>query len=204
MQGALRRTMEKYSGICRFILSCNYSSRIIDPIQSRCAVFKFRPISPEDISQFLGMIVEKEGVRIDDEAMAGLVRIARGDMRRAVNSLQVAASLGKPIDLDLIYQTAGLANPEAVKSMLETALAGNFIKARDSLDEIMITYGLSGQDVIRQIHSSIFDLGVSDYDKVKLIDKCGEIEFRIVEGSNERIQLEALLAYFIMIGGNAR
>ncbi len=203
-QGALRRTMEKYSGICRFILSCNYSSRIIDPIQSRCAVFKFRPISPEDISQFLGMIVEKEGVRIDDEAMAGLVRIARGDMRRAVNSLQVAASLGKPIDLDLIYQTAGLANPEAVKSMLETALAGNFIKARDSLDEIMITYGLSGQDVIRQIHSSIFDLGVSDYDKVKLIDKCGEIEFRIVEGSNERIQLEALLAYFIMIGGNAR
>ena len=203
-QGALRRTMEKYSGICRFILSCNYSSRIIDPIQSRCAVFKFRPISPEDISQFLGMIVEKENVNIDDEAMAGLVRIARGDMRRAVNSLQVAASLGKPIDLDLIYQTAGLANPEAVKSMLETALAGNFIKARDSLDEIMITYGLSGQDVIRQIHASIFDLGVSDYDKVKLIDKCGEIEFRIVEGSNERIQLEALLAYFIMIGGNAR
>ena len=61
-----------------------------------------------------------------------------------------------------------------------------------------------GQDVIRQIHSSIFDLGVSDYDKVKLIDKCGEIEFRIVEGSNERIQLEALLAYFLMIGGNAR
>ena len=88
--------------------------------------------------------------------------------------------------------------------MLETALAGNFIKARDSLDEIMITYGLSGQDVIRQIHASIFDLSVSDYDKVKLIDKCGEIEFRIVEGSNERIQLEALLAYFIMIGGNAR
>ena len=94
-QAALRRTMEKYSGICRFILSCNYSSKIIDPIQSRCAVFRFKPLTAEDVGGFLRKIVEKEGVEIDDDAVKGLVVVARGDMRRAVNSLQVAASLGR-------------------------------------------------------------------------------------------------------------
>ena len=198
-QAALRRTMEKYSGICRFILSCNYSSKIIDPIQSRCAVFR-----SEDVSGFLMSIVEKEKIDIDDDAVKGLVMVARGDMRRAVNSLQVAASLGRKIDLDLIYQTTGMANPEEVKKILETALAGDFIRARDMLEKTMIEFGLSGQDIIKQIHSAYFDLSLTDMEKVRLIDKTGEIEFRIVEGSNEKIQLEALLAYLVMIGGNKR
>ncbi len=200
-QAALRRTMEKYSSICRFILSCNYSSKIIDPIQSRCAVFKFRPLDDRDLRDYLGMIVEKENVDIDEDALDGLVMIARGDMRRAVNSLQVAASLGKKVDIDLVYQTAGMVNPDTMKTMMETALSGNFLKARDMLDEAIVTYGLSGQDVIKQIHSSIFGLGISDRDKVKLIEKTGEIEFRIVEGSNDRIQLESLLAHMALIGG---
>ena len=88
--------------------------------------------------------------------------------------------------------------------MLEMALDGNFVGARDRLDEIMITYGLSGQDIIRQIHSSFFELSIDDSEKVRLMDKTGEIEFRIVEGSNERIQLEALLAYLVMMGGGSR
>ena len=203
-QAALRRTMEKYSGICRFILSCNYSSKIIDPIQSRCAVMRFKPLTTDDIRGFLTRIVTEENVDIDPDALEGLVRIAHGDMRRAVNSLQVAASLGRRIDLDLVYQTAGMANPDAVKAMMETALGGNFIQARNQLDDLMVTNGLSGQDVVKQIHSSIFDLGVSDYDKVKMVDKCGEVEFRIVEGSNDRIQLEVFLAYLVMVGGKAR
>ena len=146
----------------------------------------------------------KENVDITEDAMKGLIHVARGDMRRAVNSLQVAASLGKTVDLDLVYQTTGMANPEAVKNMLETALSGDFVKARNMLDETMITFGLSGQDIIRQMHSAIFDLTITDSEKVRLMDKTGEIEFRIVEGSNERIQLEALLAYLVMVGGNKR
>ena len=199
-QAALRTTMEKYSKICRFILSCNYSSKIIDPIQSRCAVFRFKPLTSEDLRGYLQRIINQEQVDIDDEAIEGLVHVARGDMRRAVNSLQVAASLNKHIDMDTIYQISGMANPEEVRKMLELALGGNFIGARDRLDEIMVMYGLSGQDIIKQIHSSFFDLSISDSDKVRLMDKTGEIEFRIVEGSNERIQLEALLAYLVMLG----
>jgi len=203
-QAALRRTMEKYSRICRFILSCNYSSKIIDPIQSRCAVFRFSPLTSEDIKNYLMKIITNEKVKIDDAAIGALVHVARGDMRRAINSLQVAASTGKKIDLDVIYQTTGMAHPDEIKKMMETALTGNFIAARDKLDEVMINYGLSGQDIIRQIHSAFFDLTVSDQERIRLIDKTGEIEFRIVEGSNERIQLEALLAYLAMIGGSKR
>ena len=199
-QAALRRTMEKFSKICRFILSCNYSSKIIDPIQSRCAVFRFKPLSREDVSEYLNKIVSNEGIQIDDDAMDALVHVARGDMRRAVNSLQVAAAQSERIDVDTIYQTTGLANPEEVKKMLETALSGNFIGARDKLDEIMIEFGLSGQDIIKQIHASYFELSIGDSEKVRLMDKTGEIEFRIIEGSNERIQLEALLAYIVTIG----
>ena len=199
-QAALRRTMEKFSKICRFILSCNYSSKIIDPIQSRCAVFRFKPLSREDVSEYLNKIVTNEGIQIDDDAMEALVHVARGDMRRAVNSLQVAAAQSDRIDVDTIYQTTGLANPEEVKKMLETALSGNFIGARDKLDEIMIEFGLSGQDIIKQIHASYFELSIGDSEKVRLMDKTGEVEFRIIEGSNERIQLEALLAYIVTIG----
>ena len=203
-QSALRRTMEKYSRTTRFILSCNYSSKIIDPIQSRTAVFRFRPLTKEDVEGYLSMIIENENVRITDDALQGLVHVARGDMRRAVNSLQVAASVGKEIDVDTIYQTTGMANPEIVKDILETALDGNFVLARDKLDDTMIEFGLSGQDIIRQIHSTFFDLSISDSEKVRLVDKTGEIEFRIVECSNERIQLEALLAYLVMIGRSNR
>ncbi|MBO4797691.1 MAG: replication factor C small subunit [Candidatus Methanomethylophilaceae archaeon] len=203
-QAALRRTMEKYSGICRFILSCNYSSKIIDPIQSRCAVFRFKPLTSEDIGGYLRKIADAEKVDIDEEALKGLVIISRGDMRRAVNSLQVAASLGKKIDLDTVYQTAGIASPKAISGILDAALKGDFIKSRDLLDSTMIDFGLSGQDIIRQMHSAYFDLSLTDSEKVRLIDKTGEIEFRIVGGSNEKIQLEALLAYLVMIGGSKR
>ena len=199
-QAALRRTMEKYSKICRFILSCNYSSKIIEPIQSRCAVFRFRPLRAEDIKTYLETIAQKEDLTISGDALDALVHVSNGDMRKAVNSLQVAASLGTTIDVDLVYHTTGMARPEDVQSLLETAISGDFIGARNRLDEIMISYGLSGEDILKQIQKTIVDLEIEDYEKVRLIDRTGEIEFRMVEGSNERIQLESLLAYLVLLG----
>jgi replication factor C small subunit len=199
-QAALRRTMERYSANCRFILSCNYSSKIIEPIQSRCAVFRFRPLKAEDVKKYLRRIADNEGIKITDEALDALVHVGEGDMRKAVNSLQVVAAAEREVTLEVVYQTTGNARPEEVVSMLETALKGNFVEARAMLDEIMLNYGLSGEDIIRQIHKSFFDLNIPDIEKVRLIDKTGEVEFRIVEGSNERIQLEALLAYLVLVG----
>lgn len=199
-QGALRRTMEKYSKTCRFILSCNYSSKIIDPIQSRCAVFRFRPLSNEDIREYLERICKEESLEVEEGALDALVYISRGDMRRAVNTLQTADSLGVPISVDVISKVSGSANEDEIMGILASALAGRFTEASSKLDKVMIDYGLSGQDIIRQMHSQIFKLSVDTESKVKLIDKTGEIEFRIIEGSNEKIQLEALLAYMVLIG----
>jgi replication factor C small subunit len=199
-QAALRRTMERYTHTCRFILSCNYSSKIIEPIQSRCAVFRFRPLSAEDIKHYLLRIANVEGKEISDDGMDALVYLAEGDCRKATNSLQVAATMGDKIDSNMIYKTASLARPEDIKEMINIALSGSFLEARAKLDDLLIINGLSGEDVIKQIHRSIVDLPISDHKKVKLVDKVGEIEFRIVEGGNPRIQLEALLSQFILAG----
>jgi replication factor C small subunit len=199
-QAALRRTMERYTQTCRFVLSCNYSSKIIEPIQSRCAVFRFRPLRPEDIKMYLLRIAENEGKKITEDGMDALIYVAEGDARKATNSFQVAGTMGDEIDSTMIYKTASLARPEDVKKLLTTALSGSFSEARNRLDELLINYGLSGTDVIKQIHRSIVELPIPDNRKVHLVDKVGEIEFRIVEGGNERIQLEALISQFILAG----
>lgn len=199
-QGALRRTMEKYSKTCRFIFSCNYSSKIIDPIQSRCALFRFRPLNTEDIKEYLQKIAVNENLDIEDSALDALIYIARGDMRRAVNTLQIASTVDGTITPDVIAKVSGTANEEDIADILTLALEGKFTEASNKLDRVMIEYGLSGQDIIRQLHAQIFKLPLDTASKVTLVDRTGEIEFRIIEGSNEKIQLEALLAYFVLVG----
>ncbi len=199
-QAALRRTMETYTRTSRFVLSANYSSRLITPIQSRCAVFRFRPLKPEAIKDFLGRIAKAEKLKVTPDAMEALVYIAEGDMRRAVNALQVAAAVSPTVDSDALYKAASTARPEAVRKLIEVSLSGDFLKARTVLDELLIEYGLSGEDIARQVHRAIFDLNLPDEQKVRLVDKLGEIEFRMIEGSNERIQLENLLASFVLAG----
>jgi replication factor C small subunit len=199
-QSALRRTMEKYTATTRFILSCNYSSKIIDPIQSRCAVFRFRNLAPPQVKNYIRRIAQEEDVKITPDGVDALVFVAKGDLRRTVNTLQVAAALGGTIDAEAIYKTTATARPEEVKRLIETALGGEFVAARNILDNLLIEYGLSGEDVIRQIHRGLFDLTIPDLAKVTLVDKVGEIDFRLVEGANERIQIEALLAHFVLAG----
>ena len=144
-----------------------------------------------------------EKVEVTGDGVDALVFVAKGDLRKTVNTLQVAAALGGTVDADAIYKTTSTARPDEVKKLLETALDGDFMAARNLLDGLLIDYGLSGEDVIRQIHRSIFDLTIPDAQKVSLVDKTGEIEFRLVEGSNERIQIEALLAHFVLAGAQA-
>lgn len=203
-QSALRRTMERHATTTRFVLSCNYSSKIIEPIQSRCAVFRFRPVKPEDIKTALRRIAKIEGLEITQDGLEAVLYVAQGDLRKAINTLQVAASAQKRIDEDAVYDTTATAHPEEVRQLVETALKGEFLAARGRLDELLISYGLSGEDVVRQIHRSVFDLPVPDAVKVRLVDRVGEAEFRLVEGSNERVQIEALLAHFVVVGAEMR
>ena len=203
-QAALRRTMERYAANCRFVLSCNYSSKIMDPIQSRCAVFRFRPLSKDDIKKLVRRVSQAEKVTVDGDGLEALLYVGQGDLRRVVNTMQVATAGGKAVTAETVYQTTATARPEDVKEMLETALAGSFLPARDKLDELLITYGLSGEDIVRQIHRTIFDLTVPDKVKVDLVERVGETDFRLVEGANERIQIEALLARIALAGSSLK
>ena len=203
-QAALRRTMEKYAGTCRFVLSCNYSSKIMDPIQSRCAVFRFRPYGKEDVKKLVARVAQAENVQVEPEGLEALMYVAQGDMRRVVNTMQVASAGGRPITAESVYTTTATARPEDVKEMLEIALSGNFVKAREKLDELLLNYGLSGEDIVRQIHRTVFDLTVPDKVKIDMVERVGETDFRLVEGANERIQIEALLARVALTGAGLK
>ncbi len=203
-QAALRRTMEMYSKTCRFILSCNYSSKIIEPIQSRCAVFRFMPLKPEDIKKRLRYIAEQEKKEVSEGALDAIVYISNGDMRKAINILQMSAAISEKIDENIVYKATGLAKREDVEGVVKKAIQGEFIEARNKLQKLLVEYGLSGEDIIKQIHRILYELPIDDRLKVELLDRTGEIEFRIVEGANERIQLDALLAYFTLAGEKMR
>ncbi|MCD4760061.1 replication factor C small subunit [archaeon] len=197
-QQALRRTMENYAKTCRFILSCNYSSKIIDPIQSRCTVFRFQPLKEEDIFKLIGSIAEKEGLSIDKAVLKILYDISGGDARKAENILQSCAVIDKKITENLVYDIVSAARPKEIIKVLELSIAGQFTKAREVLLDTMLKHGLSGLDVIKQIQSEVLKLDLDEEKKCKMIEKCGEIEFRMVEGSDEFIQLEALIADFVL------
>ncbi|MFH1056613.1 MAG: replication factor C small subunit [Candidatus Micrarchaeota archaeon] len=198
-QQALRRTMESYSKNCRFILSCNYSSRIIEPIQSRCAVFRFRSLQDEQIKKIVEGIAGKEGVKVDEKALDAIAYVADGDARKAINCLQGSAEKGK-ISEEAVFQVSSRAKPKEIAEMVELALKGKFVEARNKLNTVMLKYSMSGEDVLQQVYREVILLGVSDDVKVQLVDKIGEYDFRLSEGADERIQLEALLAQIMLVG----
>ncbi|MEM3615871.1 MAG: replication factor C small subunit [Candidatus Methanomethylicia archaeon] len=202
-QQALRRIMELYTRTCRFILIANYSSKIIEPIQSRCAVFRFQPLSDEDIAARLKYIAKYENVNLTSEGLEAILYVAEGDMRRAINTLQAAAALGT-VDEASVYRVVGKASPVEIKELMAMALKGDFINARNKLRELMVNYGLSGVDIIKQMHREVFTLDIPEKIKVSLADKIGEVNFRMVEGGDEEIQLSYLLACFSMYGGELR
>ncbi|HHD16336.1 MAG TPA: replication factor C small subunit [Euryarchaeota archaeon] len=201
-QAALRRTMERYSNTCRFILSCNYSSRIIPPIQSRCSVMRFAPLKKEDIREYLGRIEKNEGIEITDEGFETLLYISQGDMRKAVNILQVASSFSKTIDPDNLYTSSALARPEIISELITLSLKGMFSEAKEKLEELITLGGLAGEDILSQMHRELFNLPMEDELRVRILDAIGEADFRLVEGADERIQLEALLARIQLLGSS--
>ncbi|MBM3247359.1 replication factor C small subunit [Candidatus Pacearchaeota archaeon] len=199
-QQALRRTMENYTSTCRFILSCNYSSKIIDPIQSRCVVFRFKLLERKDIDKVMKRISDNEKLTLSEKSIEAIYEGSEGDCRRAINLLQASASISPNITEEIVNILLSNAKPKDIKVVLDYALAGDFEKAREKLLEVMLKESISGTDVIKVIQKEIWNLNIDPELKVKLTEKTGEVEFRLVEGSDEFIQLEALLASFVLAG----
>jgi replication factor C small subunit len=192
--------MEVYSSVTRFILSCNYSSKIIEPVQSRCAVFRFVPLTDKQVHKMLEHIAKKEGLEFGENAEEAIAYVSGGDMRRAINALQGAAIHSKKITEELIYKISSRARPREIREMVDAAYSGKFLDARSKLLELSTQYGLSGSDIILQVYREIVNLEIPEKKKVLLVDRVGEYDFRLVEGANEHIQIEALLAQIMLLG----
>jgi replication factor C small subunit len=201
-QQALRRIMEMYSSNVRFILACNYSSKIIDPIQSRCAVFRFNPLTDDAIIKRLSYIAEQEKIQIGDDGFKAIAYVAEGDLRKAINILQTVFAVAKgKISPEIVYKISGLAMPEEVNDIIRLALEGQFLEARTSVRNLMINYGISAEDLVRQLHRQILQYdGIDDVKKAEIVSYIGEIDFRLAEGGNGDIQISALLSKIASIG----
>jgi len=193
-QHALRRTMESYAGSCRMVLICNYSSRIIPPIQSRCAIFRFARLSDSSITERLKYIAKKEKISANAAGIQAILYLAEGDMRAAINLLQASASAGETVDDKVVFAIAGRANPKAIKEMLDS-VGENYEESLEKLRALIYQQGVSPVDLARQLHREVLKLNISENRKMAILERTAEAEFRIGEGASGEIQLSALLAH---------
>jgi len=197
-QQALRRTMELYSRSTRFCLIANYVSKIIEPIQSRCAVFRFQPIPREAVLERLRFIAKCENVKITEDGLNAIWEESQGDLRKAINILQAASALGEVVTEDVVYKVLGKITPSEVRDLVRLALEGDFLGAREKLRILLYSYGLSGLDILKSIYREIMSPRVFSQIpsrmQAELIELIGETNFRIVEGGDDEIQLCALIA----------
>lgn len=197
-QAALRRTMETYARTCRFILSCNYSSKIIDPIQSRCAIYRFRPLGPDAIRDGILQIATNEGLTVTDGAVEAIAYVAQGDMRRAINALQGAAMVSDQIDESRVYATTATARPDEILELLRLLVAGDFEAAEGALRALLFERGIAPGELLGQCYRALIRLPMHRDLKVELIDHLGETDFRLSEGGTPELQMEALLARCVL------
>lgn len=198
-QQALRRTMEKYTRNCRMILICNYSNKIIPPIQSRCVVFRFSSLSNDDIKKRVKLVAEQEGIEISPDGLNALIDVSRGDLRRAINYLQSCGTISEKIDEEIVFRVAGEVPPDKIKEILKTALEGQLSLSIKLLDDLKREYGLSGRNIIRNLHRDMYSLAIPEEMKVELSKILAEFEYRLSQGGTEEIQLQALLAKIVLL-----
>eukprot|EP00111_Clytia_hemisphaerica_P015605 TCONS_00046049-protein len=196
-QAALRRTMEKQTKTTRFCLICNYVSRIIEPITSRCAKFRFKPLSIDTITERLAMISKGENVKINNSAIDTLIKAAEGDMRKAITFLQSAHRLKageEEITSNDIVEMAGIIPAEIIESLTQTFSSGSFDKLDAKIKEIMMN-GYSGSQLVTQIHDSLVESEVlNDNQKAVIMEKLSVVDKCLCDGADEYLQIMAAAA----------
>lgn len=201
-QTALRRIMETSSRTSRFILICNYSGKIIEPIQSRCAIFRFSKLDRKAMIDHLCCISKRENVHLAPEAAERIVDYAEGDLRQAINALQMAAAYKDGlVDDKIVSQVIGEASPMQIQLMVRKALYGDFLEARKMMYDLIGSYGFSGAEIVRQMQRELFKMSdVTPEKKADLANIVGEYDYRLTQGANSDTQLSALLAQFAKVG----
>jgi replication factor C small subunit len=196
-QTALRRIIEDSSKTTRFIIICNYLSQIIEPIQSRCAIFHFTRLEEENVLEYLRMICKQENIDFQEEALSKIYRFTEGDLRHSINILQTASGYGH-VSIKNVTSAMGLSGKAKVGEVIRLALIGKFNDARTKLLELLFVYGLSDTDFFKYTYQEIKDMDIKNIDEIMSI--MAEYDYRLSVGAHSEIQLTAFLAQLCNIG----
>ncbi len=195
-QQALRRIVEMSPSNVRFIFMCNYANYLIDPIISRCAVFRFSPLDKEAVKQRLKHIAKMEKKRIKEEIFETLYEISNGDMRKAVNLLQMGVSHNPDSELtaDVLYDLSGWVPPSKIKEIIQKLKEGKYLDSKMILDSIP---NYSPREFIIQLMKAIDVNSLAYPEKENILNKMAEIDFRLTSGSDVHLQIEGLFSEII-------
>ncbi|MBV9667811.1 MAG: replication factor C small subunit [Nitrososphaeraceae archaeon] len=200
-QTALRRIIEDSSKTTRFIIICNYLSQIIEPIQSRCVVFRFMRLAKEDVIGYLKMICEKEGVKYEEKALSQIYAATSGDLRHSINILQASAGMGS-VSIANVIASIGLSGKTKVGEIIRSAIAGKFNDARIKLLELTNVYGMSETDFLKYANQELYDMKLEHLDELAAL--MAEFDYRLAVGAHPEIQLSALLAQLGKLGSKGK
>jgi replication factor C small subunit len=194
MQQALRRTMEIYNEACRFIFTTPTLAGWSPAVISRSLVVNFTSPSNDVIASLASRIAESEGVEVDSTGLNAIARESNGDMRRAINLLQVASAKGKSVTEDAVYACSETTLSKGVRNMVSAAIDGSFVIAREALRGLLALEGYSPSDIMLQIERDLLSRPFEHDVLLALLDRVAEIDYRLVQARNPFIQITALLA----------
>uniref|UniRef100_A0A7S0YS76 AAA+ ATPase domain-containing protein n=1 Tax=Polytomella parva TaxID=51329 RepID=A0A7S0YS76_9CHLO len=199
-QFALRRVIEKYTRNARFCLICNYVSKVIPALQSRCTRFRFPPLSTPYVAARVREIADMEGLRLSKDGLEAVVVLGGGDMRRTLNILQAChMAFPKGIDELAVYQCTGQPLPADVRFAFQTLLSDSVEDAFRKIVLLQVEKGLALSDLVRELHPILFECrSLSTKIKATLVERLADVEYYLAGGASERLQLGGLVAAFII------
>jgi replication factor C small subunit len=196
-QTALRRIIEDSSKTTRFIFICNYLSHIIEPIQSRCVVFRFSKVPVDEVVNYLKIICKNEQIKFDEKALHKIYEHTNGDLRHSINILQAASTNGSINELQ-VQNAIGISGKNKISEIIRLALDSKFNESRIKLLELLYVYGVSETDFLKYTNEEIYNLSIKDPSEVSSI--IAEYDYRLSNGAHPEIQLAAFLAQLGKIG----
>ncbi|KAF5841986.1 P-loop containing nucleoside triphosphate hydrolase protein [Dunaliella salina] len=195
-QFALRRVMEKYTRNARFCLICNYVSKIIPALQSRCTKFRFAPLDGNFVQERLEVVIKSEGVKMGPGGMEALVALGGGDMRRSLNIVQSCHMAFDQVDASAVYLCTGNPRPEDIETVLRWLLNDSLLDVFRSILDLQQSRGIALSDIVRELHTWLFRMSLPTRQRIELVEALADLEYRLATGTHERLQLGALCACF--------
>mmetsp|Transcript_8550 Transcript_8550/g.31618 ORF Transcript_8550/g.31618 Transcript_8550/m.31618 type:complete len:278 (-) Transcript_8550:6686-7519(-) len=195
-QQALRRIMELYSKTTRFALACNNSSKIIEPIQSRCAIVRYNRLQEDEIYTRLVQVIEQEGIEKNDEGIAALIYTADGDLRNALNNLQATVQGFGKLSQDNVFKVCDQPHPSVIDEIIEACVEGKLKEALLKLSNMYSVQGYSPQDIIGTMSKELRSntVKMTEFQQLQCIREVGQTHMRLVDGVETHLQLCGMVA----------